>query len=65
MDSKKQERINLSVKRVPDVCYDCAAVINPGGAVMLGESGQIICKKCLDLVLDGATAKPADREMAR
>ena len=62
MDSKKQERINLSVKKVPTVCFDCANVIHPGGAVVLGESGRIICRKCLDLVLNGATAKPADKE---
>ena len=53
----KQLTEDLKVKRIPTVCYDCANVINPGGAVVLGESGHVICQKCLSHVLDGKTEK--------
>ena len=45
---------DLKVKRIPDACYDCGNVIPRGGAVILGESGQMICQKCLSHVLGDA-----------
>ena len=63
MNLNEQQPIdNFTADRIPSTCRDCGAVIPPGGAVVLGESGHIICRKCLDLVLNGATAEPARKE---
>ena len=53
---------NFTADRIPNTCHDCGIEIPPGGAVVLGESGHIICRKCLYIVLTRATAKPARRE---
>jgi len=54
MNLDKQPIGDLKVKRIPDACYDCGNVIPHGGEVVLGESGHVICQKCLSHVLNDA-----------
>ena len=57
MNFSEQISEGITVDRVPDACYDCGNVIPRGGAVVLGESGRVVCHKCLGIVLDNAEQK--------
>ena len=62
MNFSEQISEGITVDRVPDACYDCGNVIPRGGAFVLGESGRVVCHKCLGIVLDDSAAKPAHKE---